>query len=170
MRKIVLLALVMMLILAGCGGDPKPANTKPTNTAKISYQDFQRIKKQFKQINDMFVFDPINDEIVSAMANPDEFKGDRGTQLEANLKTHETELLSAKRFFVKKHSYDKVNAFNQAVSQSIDKKIEAYAQALDYMKTKNAQSKTFYVEYNGQALGFVDQASQIVNELETEAQ
>lgn len=168
---VLIIATILMIALTGCGGgEPVKETIKKPSSGKIPFVKFQVIKKQFKQLNDMFVYDPINDEIISAIAKPEEFKGDRGVQLETNLKTHETKLVAAKRFFDKTSDNPKETKYNQLVLQAIDKKTQAYAYALNYLKSKNMADRNFFVNTNSEAVVLIDQAEQILVEMEADVE
>lgn len=169
---VLIFAIILMVALAGCGGgEPvKETTVKKPSAGKIPYVKFQVIKKQFKQLNDMFIYDPVNDEIISAMAKPEEFKGDRGVQLENNLKTHETKLVGSKRFFDKKSDNPKETEYNQLILQAIDKKTQAYAYALSYLKSKNMADRNFFVNSNSEAVVLVEQAEAILAEMEADVE
>ena len=169
---VLIIAIILMVALTGCGGgEPvKESTVKKPSTGKIPYVKFQVIKKQFKQLNDMFIFDPVNDEIISAMAKPEEFKGDRGVQLEANLKIHETKLVAAKRFFDKKSDNPKETKYNQLILQAIDKKTQAYAYALNYLKSKDMADRNFFVNTNSEAVVLVEQAEEILADMEADVE
>lgn len=169
---VLLIAIIIMIALAGCGGKEPVKETTITksSTGKIPYVKFQVIKNQFKQLNDMFVYDPVNDEIVAAMAKPEEFIGDRGVQLENSLKTHETKLVAAKRFFDKTSENPKETKYDQLVLQAIDKKTEAYAFALSYLKSKNMGDRNFFVSSNSEAVVLIEQAAVILTEMEADVE
>lgn len=168
---VLVFAILLMVALTGCGDEPvKETTVKKAAAGKIPFVKFQVIKKQFKQLNDMFVYDPINDEIVSAMAEPEEFKGERGVQLAANLKTHETELVAAKRFFDKASDIPSITKYNKLILQAIDKKTQAYGYALNYLKSKNMADRNFFVNTNSEAVVLVDQAEAILAEMEADVE